>query len=470
MRRKSKSLFYFLAVALVIVAIPVISYAQSDSLQATNVEMDEDLYLEETENISSDYETSIQSTISGCTGSLNSRKVKVEPYDEKKLCEFVYDGKAVMYFWVDTKLIYPPKEQINDYKIQLSLRDKESDKAVEKVNIGHNWFGWLYFPYGKEKLEKGKTYTVYLWNMSGKRFKAKYIGHGYSGGYATKAKVNKGKLIHVKAGKPKFYTLKTSNKKKLALVKSVKSSNSSIANGYSCGHQLKVFGKKAGTCTLTVTLMSGKKFKTKVKVKNGTPMLRWTSYQDNRGKTFKNKVLYNNGKVKWKSSNSKVAKVNSKGKVTLINVGKCTITAKVAGKTLKCKVKVWRYDPNFGAYLYDYNTRNNYFVVKIKNKGKKTLTITSGIKVRDIDYKSFDRKIRLKKKVKIKSGKTKKVRFYVKGKPTWYNASDFTLYYKFNYDGKTYEGHVWDEDSVFEKKKNSWYSTYWDEEWYESWY
>ena len=36
------------------------------------------------------------------------------------------------------------------------------------------------------------------------------------------------------------------------------------------------------------------------------------------------------------------------------------------------------------------------------------------------------------------------------------------------YDGKTYEGHTWDEDSVYKKGK-SWYGTYWDEDWYEEW-
>lgn len=45
-------------------------------------------------------------------------------------------------------------------------------------------------------------------------------------------------------------------------------------------------------------------------------------------------------KVKWSSSNKKIAKVNSKGKVTAKKAGKCTITAKVGTKKLKCKVTV----------------------------------------------------------------------------------------------------------------------------------
>lgn len=52
------------------------------------------------------------------------------------------------------------------------------------------------------------------------------------------------------------------------------------------------------------------------------------------------KMQWQKGKVAWKSSNKKVATVNSKGKVVAKKKGKVTITAKVAGKTYKCKVTV----------------------------------------------------------------------------------------------------------------------------------
>ncbi len=52
------------------------------------------------------------------------------------------------------------------------------------------------------------------------------------------------------------------------------------------------------------------------------------------------KVQWQAGKITWKSSNKKVATVSSKGKVTAKKKGKATITAKVAGKTYKCKVTV----------------------------------------------------------------------------------------------------------------------------------
>ena len=58
------------------------------------------------------------------------------------------------------------------------------------------------------------------------------------------------------------------------------------------------------------------------------------------GETYKLKVSGTSKKVKWKSSNKKVAKVSKKGVVTGKKTGKATITAKVGKKKLKCKISV----------------------------------------------------------------------------------------------------------------------------------
>ena len=58
------------------------------------------------------------------------------------------------------------------------------------------------------------------------------------------------------------------------------------------------------------------------------------------GKTIKLKVKNNKKKVKWSTSNKKVAKVSKKGKVKGIKAGKATITAKVGKKAYKCKITV----------------------------------------------------------------------------------------------------------------------------------
>lgn len=58
------------------------------------------------------------------------------------------------------------------------------------------------------------------------------------------------------------------------------------------------------------------------------------------GKTVKLKVRYNKKKVKWSTSNKKVAKVSKKGKVTAVAAGTAKITAKVAKKSYQCKIQV----------------------------------------------------------------------------------------------------------------------------------
>ena len=58
------------------------------------------------------------------------------------------------------------------------------------------------------------------------------------------------------------------------------------------------------------------------------------------GKTVRLKVKGSKSKVKWSSSNKKVAVVNAKGKVKARKVGKATITAKIGKKKLRCRITV----------------------------------------------------------------------------------------------------------------------------------
>lgn len=80
-----------------------------------------------------------------------------------------------------------------------------------------------------------------------------------------------------------------------------------------------------------------------------------------QGKTVKLRVIGTKRKVTRKSSNKKIAKVNKKGVVKALSPGKCTITAKVRGKKLKCKVTVDTVERINAKKLYDL----------IRKKGKK---------------------------------------------------------------------------------------------------
>jgi uncharacterized protein YjdB len=77
-----------------------------------------------------------------------------------------------------------------------------------------------------------------------------------------------------------------------------------------------------------------------VEVQAATIKLNATSKTIYKGKSATLKVSGTKKKVKWSSSNKKVATVSSKGKVTAQKKGICYISAKVVGKTLKCKITV----------------------------------------------------------------------------------------------------------------------------------
>ena len=64
------------------------------------------------------------------------------------------------------------------------------------------------------------------------------------------------------------------------------------------------------------------------------------------------KVTGTSKKVTWTSSNKKIVKVSSKGRIKALKPGKATITAKVAGKKLRCRITV--YD-DIGTYYYLWN-------------------------------------------------------------------------------------------------------------------
>lgn len=92
------------------------------------------------------------------------------------------------------------------------------------------------------------------------------------------------------------------------------------------------------------------------------PKLSKTSAAMYPGQSTKLKVKNTSAKIKWSSSNKKIAKVSSKGTVKAVKLGKCTITAKVKGKKLKCKVAVVTKE--------NYRARKLYALVREKGKNQ----------------------------------------------------------------------------------------------------
>lgn len=98
-----------------------------------------------------------------------------------------------------------------------------------------------------------------------------------------------------------------------------------------------VTAHKKGTATITATT-GGKKVTCKITVVERS--LNKTELNMYVGHTAKLEYVGGSGKVKWRSSDTKVAKVDSDGNVTATGAGKATITATRNGEKLSCTVKV----------------------------------------------------------------------------------------------------------------------------------
>lgn len=164
-----------------------------------------------------------------------------------------------------------------------------------------------------------------------------------------------------------------------------------------------------------------------------------------KGETFTVKLLYTKDTkgITWSSSDTSIATVSSKGKITAKNYGSCTIYAKRNGKTYSCKVTVKRIVPKNIVVVYNgYVTRDNYFIVRFDNEEKKPITIySSGAYSQDFDYAYYDRNLKLyngKSSITIKPGESQYVYFKVIGSQTWPVDESHTVYFKMYLDEKTY--------------------------------
>ena len=192
-----------------------------------------------------------------------------------------------------------------------------------------------------------------------------------------------------------------------------------------------------------------------------TVALKYKTKSVYRNNSFTNVLKGAKGKVVWKSSNKKIATVSKKGVVTGKKLGKCTITARNAGKTYKCKVRVVRRKPNFDATIVDVHCPNNgapYVKVRFKNKSRLSLRIYQ--KGKYYDYTKPTYPVRQKKKSTVIKGKTTKtITFYNYGKNEIWNfagrkdadifaeALESDFFYGFRFDGRKYSGNTfWSYD------------------------
>lgn len=100
------------------------------------------------------------------------------------------------------------------------------------------------------------------------------------------------------------------------------------------------------------------------------------------GQTYTLKIKGTSKKVKWSSSNTKIAKVNSKGKVTAKKKGTVTITAKVSGKKYKCKITIE--DPKINKKKYIMSVGEKY-KLKISGTSQKIKWASANKKIAKVD-------------------------------------------------------------------------------------
>ena len=107
------------------------------------------------------------------------------------------------------------------------------------------------------------------------------------------------------------------------------------------------------------------------------------------GDSFKLKVSGVNGKIKWISYNSNVAKVNKNGKVTGISAGKTEIHAKYKNINKKCIITVKDKDYSAGI-KYEYVEIGNNSFIKVTNSNDVDVCVP--IRLKQIDNDGFTQK------------------------------------------------------------------------------
>jgi hypothetical protein len=181
-----------------------------------------------------------------------------------------------------------------------------------------------------QKLKAGKQYYVksraYILDSAGQKVYGAYSSVKSKRTYLAGLSISKKKLL---AGQGVSLKLKgASGKIKWS------SSKKSVATVSNKG---KVKAKKKGKTVITAKY-EGKKYKCTINVE--APKLSQSKVSLILGDTTTVKLKGTSFKTSYSSSNTKVAKINSKGKVTAVGAGTAKIKAKANGKTYTCKVTV----------------------------------------------------------------------------------------------------------------------------------
>jgi hypothetical protein len=155
--------------------------------------------------------------------------------------------------------------------------------------------------------------------------------------------------------------------------------------------QMRVRAYKGSTYsdyTESITVLGGKGITSGPKA-NSQVKLSKTKANVNVGSTMQLKVENTTGKINWKSSNTNIATVSSKGLVKGVKQGEVSITATVGKKKLTCKITVEKSSLN-ASYKNILNKNisdsNSFALFDINKDGKKELLLSKCDSAASIDW------------------------------------------------------------------------------------
>ena len=289
------------------------------------------------------------------------------------------------------------RNKVSSFMSKITDKDSYYNDYLKYVPNGHTCY---LVEFNKDKANSGYDKHPYaIWDVTAGTYKAYKDGNlvdeknfTYQNQTITTSASSYKKVY---GDKPFSLNAKTTGKGSL----SYKSSNNNVVSVDSSG---KVTIKGAGSATITVTasatLRTNAAIKNiKVTVSKKTQKITCNSYKKTYGsKAFKLGAKTNGGgKLTYKSSNNKIASVNSKGVVTIKNFGKATIkvsagsskyfnaaskkiTVTVVPKKQKIK-KIKKYKKALRVYVTKYSKASGYQIYVARNskftKGKKLKTI-----------------------------------------------------------------------------------------------
>ena len=260
-------------------------------------------------------------------GSFKAKKKTIQlDVGEKKIYLFLVKYKSTRKYNSNDKIAFIIKGTSFTGKKIVNYTDVDSFRGKNKQE--YHW-------YHSGKVFKPGRYKISIVSKKGRMYKVSYKIKQFDS-YATSLKAEK-TLTSIKGWDwLDINSFKPSNG---LLWGKIKSSNPKVISAYYDGWNQKFYIKghnKPGKATITITLPNKKKYKVKAQIFK--PFLEWNSYYLWKGQSFTDSFYNYSGKVKYWSSNTRIAKVSKNGRVKAVGYGTCYIYAK--GGKWKDKTKV----------------------------------------------------------------------------------------------------------------------------------